>query len=144
MNSYDAWKTRSDMDDDRTRGGIEEPCEKCGQKRGVYLMPKYPAGILVCAECAEEMDARLCCAEAEEIAWCEECDKPKLDCICVDGKVRGLSLIYDCGLNGRFVVVDDLPDPGWIELAIEDPQSHSISGFRLAVHESQIQKFPSG
>lgn len=54
--SYDAWKTRSDLDEDPTRGGTEEPCEKCGQKRGIYLMSKSPAGILVCEECAEAME----------------------------------------------------------------------------------------
>jgi hypothetical protein len=54
--SYDAWKTRSDMDDDPTRGGTEEPCEECRQKRGVYLMTGGHNGILVCEECADEAE----------------------------------------------------------------------------------------
>lgn len=77
-----------------------------------------------------------CCSYAEEIQWCEECDKPKDDCCCVNGRAFGLSLTSDNPFNGRFVVIDKLEDPGWVELGVTDPRK--ISALRLAVHESEI------
>lgn len=62
---YDAWKTRSDRDEDPTNGGTEEPCEKCGRNPGEYLMQRDPGGnivrtgILICEECAKAYEEAL-------------------------------------------------------------------------------------
>jgi hypothetical protein len=103
-----------------------------------------------CPQCdevyVEKDDAKMCCSYAEEIVWCEECNKPKDDCVCVNGRACGLSLTYDNPFNGRFVVIEKLEDPGWLELAVmdaKDPREVTgPTGFRMAVHESEIKNEP--
>jgi hypothetical protein len=96
-----------------------------------------------CPQCEEvykdKADAETCCSYAEEVQWCEECDKPQDKCICVNGNAQGLSLTYEHPFNGRFVLIDKLGDPGWVELGVSDAMKPSnVTGLRLAVHESQI------
>jgi hypothetical protein len=97
----------------------------------------------VCEEVyRDQWDAKECCSYADEIQWCEECDRAQDKCVCVNGMAQGLSLTYEHPFNGRFVLIDRLEDPGWVELGVSDVMKPSnvtgARGFRLAVHESQI------
>jgi hypothetical protein len=108
----------------------------------------------VCEEVyRDQWDAKECCSYADEIEWCEECNCPQGRCVCAawcalisrglhNGNAQGLSLTYEHPFNGRFVLIDKLEDPGWVELGVSDAMKPSnvtgASGFRLAVHESQI------
>src|ERR1700721_3056709 len=97
-----------------------------------------------CPQCEEvykeKWDAETCCSYAKEVQWCEECDNPQDECVCVNGRAEGLSLTYEHPFNGRFVIIDKMEDPGWIELGVSDAMKPSNvtgpSGFRLSVHES--------